>query len=96
MHRGMVKPEDRKQAAKAAAAAAGAPGANGATGDASGENGEGAEPQASANPESLVRKLTSHKTKALQVLMSDNTHVALAALAHPAVSSIIQGDPNGS
>ena len=88
----MVKPEDRKQAAKAAAAAAGAPGANGATGD----TGEGAEQQASANPESLVRKLTSHKTKALQVLMSDNTHVALAALAHPAVSSIIQGDPNGS
>ena len=41
---------------------------------------EGAEQQASANPESLVRKLTSNKTKALQVLMSDNTHVALAAL----------------
>jgi len=91
VHRGMVKPEDRKQAAKAAAAAAGAPGANGATGD----TGEGAEQQASANPESLVRKLTSHKTKALQVLMSDNTHVALAALAHTLVQQLVIGYAGG-
>lgn len=91
VHRGMVKPEDRKQAAKAAAAAAGADGANGATGD----TGEGAEPQASANPESLVRKLTSHKTKALQVLMSDNTHVALAALAHTLVQQLVTGYAGG-
>lgn len=91
VHRGMVKPEDRKQAAKAAAAAAGAPGANGSAGD----TGEGAEPQASANPESLVRKLTSHKTKALQVLMSDNTHVALAALAHTLVQQLVTGYAGG-
>jgi ParB family chromosome partitioning protein len=91
VHRGMVKPEDRKQAAKAAAAAAGATGANGAAGD----TGEGAEPQASANPESLVRKLTSHKTKALQVLMSDNTHVALAALAHTLVQQLVTGYAGG-
>lgn len=91
VHRGMVKPEDRKQAAKAAAAAAGAPGANGATGD----TGEGAEQQGSANPESLVRKLTSHKTKALQVLMSDNTHVALAALAHTLVQQLVTGYAGG-
>jgi ParB family chromosome partitioning protein len=91
VHRGMVKPEDRKQAAKAAAAAAGAAGTNGATGD----TGEGAEQQASANPESLVRKLTSHKTKALQVLMSDNTHVALAALAHTLVQQLVIGYAGG-
>jgi ParB family transcriptional regulator, chromosome partitioning protein len=91
VHRGMVKPEDRKQAAKAAAAAAGAPGANGATGD----TGEGVEQQGSANPESLVRKLTSHKTKALQVLMSDNTHVALAALAHTLVQQLVTGYAGG-
>lgn len=91
VHRGMVKPEDRKQAAKVAAAAAGAPGANGATGD----TGEGAEQQGSANPESLVRKLTSHKTKALQVLMSDNTHVALAALAHTLVQQLVTGYAGG-
>jgi ParB family chromosome partitioning protein len=91
VHRGMVKPEDRKQAAKAAAAAAGAPAANGATGD----TGEGAEPESSANPESLVRKLTSHKTKALQVLMSDNTHVALAALAHTLVQQLVTGYAGG-
>ena len=86
VHRGMVKPEDRKQAAKAAAA-----GATRATGDV----GEGTEPQASANPESLVRKLTSHKTKALQVLMSDNTHVALAALAHTLVQQLVTGYAGG-
>ena len=91
VHRGMVKPEDRKQAAKAAVAAAGAPGANGATGD----TGEGAEQQGGANPESLVRKLTSHKTKALQVLMSDNTHVALAALAHTLVQQLVTGYAGG-
>ena len=91
VHRGMVKPEDRKQVAKAAAAALGAHGTNGATSD----TGEGAEPQASANPESLVRKLTSHKTKALQVLMSDNTHVALAALAHTLVQQLVIGYAGG-
>jgi ParB family chromosome partitioning protein len=91
VHRGMVKPEDRKQAAKVAAVAAGAPGANGATGD----TGEGAESQTSANPESLVRKLTAHKTKALQVLMSDNTHVALAALAHTLVQQLVTGYAGG-
>ncbi|MDO9095032.1 MAG: ParB/RepB/Spo0J family partition protein [Rubrivivax sp.] len=88
VHRGMVKPEDHKQAAKAAAAAAGAPGVNG-------DAGEGTEPQGSANPESLVRKLTSHKTKALQVLMSDNTHVALAALAHTLVQQLVTGYAGG-
>jgi len=91
VHRGMVKPEDRKQAAKAAAAAPGAPGMNGATSD----TGEGAVQQASANPESLVRKLTSHKTKALQVLMSDNTQVALAALAHTLVQQLVIGHAGG-
>ena len=87
VHRGMVKPEDRKQAAKAAAAAS----AHGATID----TGEGADQQASVNPESLVRKLTSHKTKALQVLVSDNTHVALAALAHTLVQQLVIGYAGG-
>ena len=81
VHRGMVKPEDRKQAAKAAALAKGASGAADA--------GEGA--GVSAHAESLVKKLTAHKTKALQVLLSDNTHVALAALAHSLVQQLVTG-----
>ena len=81
VHRGMVKPEDRKQAAKAAALAKGASGAA--------EAGEGA--GASTHAESLVKKLTAHKTKALQVLLSDNTHVALAALAHTLVQQLVTG-----
>ena len=81
VHRGMVKPEDRKQAAKAAALAKGASGAADA--------GEGA--GVTAHAESLVKKLTAHKTKALQVLLSDNTHVALAALAHALVQQLVSG-----
>jgi ParB family chromosome partitioning protein len=81
VHRGMVKPEDRKQAAKAAALAKGASGAADA--------GEGA--GVSAHAESLVKKLTAHKTKALQVLLSDNTHVALAALAYSLVQQLVTG-----
>jgi ParB family chromosome partitioning protein len=83
VHRGMVKPEDRKLAARAASTASGQIATGGA--------GEGAGPEVSANPESLVRKLTAHKTKALQVLLSDNVHVALAALAHTLVQQIITG-----
>ena len=94
VHRGMVKPEDRKQAAKAAAASAHR-GVGGAADGATIEAEEGAEQQASVNPESLVRKLTSHKTKALQVLMSDNTHVALAALAHTLVQQLVIGYAGG-
>lgn len=95
VHRGMVKPEDRKQAAKAAAAASAHRGTNGASSEVTGGTGEGADQQASANPESLVRKLTSHKTKALQVLMSDNVHVALAALAHTLVQQVVIGYAGG-
>jgi len=94
IHRGMVKPEDRKRAAKAATATSGAE-PNGAGNSAPEEAGEGGEPHAGANPESLVRKLTSHKTKALQVLMSDNTHVALAALAHTLVQQVVTGYAGG-
>ena len=80
VHRGMVKPEDRKQAAKAAQA-------KGVS--ATAEGGEYAE--ASGHAESLVRKLTAHKTKALQVLLADNAHVALAALAHALVQQVLTG-----
>ena len=80
VHRGLVKPEDRKQAAKAAAAR---------TGGAAGVGDADETPEAAATPESLVRKLTAHKTKALQLLLADNTHVALAALAHAMVQQIV-------
>ena len=85
LHRGMVKPEDRKRAAKAAASGHGT-----GTG-----TGEGADHQVSANPESLVRKLTAHKTKALQVLLADNTHVALASLAHTLVQQLVTSYAGG-
>jgi ParB family chromosome partitioning protein len=78
VHRGLVKPEDRKRALKASAAAA-----PGAAGDGAGEA-----PESSAYPESLVRKLTANKTKALQNLMATNVQVSLAALAAALVQQV--------
>ena len=39
--------------------------------------------------ESLHRKLTAHRTKALQVLLADNAHVALASVAHVLLQQVV-------
>ena len=39
--------------------------------------------------ESLHRKLTAHRTKALQVLLSGNAHVALAAVVHTLLQQLV-------
>lgn len=36
-----------------------------------------------------MNKLTAHRTMALQVMLADNTHVALAALAHTLVQQVV-------
>jgi ParB family chromosome partitioning protein len=38
----------------------------------------------------LMRRLTAHRTKALQVLVADNAQVALAVLAHTMVQQVIE------
>jgi len=80
VYRGLVKPEDRKEAKKVTAKA-----------KASGQDGDDADPAAAgaALSESLHRKLTAHRTKALQVLMADNTHVALAAVVHVLLQQVV-------
>lgn len=80
VYRGLVKPEDRKEAKKVTAKA-----------KASGQDGDDADPAAEgpALSESLHRKLTAHRTKALQVLLADNTHVALAAVVHALLQQVV-------
>jgi ParB family chromosome partitioning protein len=68
IHRGLVKREDRETAAQATAAARGEP--------------EPQEAVRAAHSEALVRRLTAHRTVALQRLLAENTQVALAALTH--------------
>lgn len=78
--RGLVKAEDRKVALKAMATIEGDDTAGG-----SHESGSGKP----AHSEALTRRLTAHRTTALQVVLCDNTHVALAALAHALVQPLV-------
>ena len=83
--RGLVKPEDRKRASKAVAASTG-----------EGIDGEGEDGGSkSVHSESLVRKLTAHRTKALQIMLADNTQVALASLAQTLLSQLVVQGPYG-
>ena len=81
IHRGLVKPEDKKEARKVAAGPK-----NGTSGDSGGESGEG---DARAISEALHRKLTAHRTKALQVLVADNAPVALASVVHVLLQQVV-------
>jgi ParB family chromosome partitioning protein len=47
------------------------------------------EPQGHTLSEALTRKLTAHRTIALQRVLADNPHVALAALAHNLVQRML-------
>lgn len=82
VHRGLVRPQDRKALGKAAAAHA--PRRDEAP---SGE--PESESQRPAFSEALTRKLTAHRTVALQRMLADNSHVALAALAHILVQRVL-------
>jgi ParB family chromosome partitioning protein len=70
IRRGMVKPEDKK-AAQALTRGAGA-----------GRTATKAEKPKGGLPAALVTELTSHKTKAAQLVLSDNPAVALKAVTH--------------
>ena len=81
VHRGLVKAEDKKEAKKIAAKRGGA--ASDGGGESSGED------EAPAISEALHRKLTAHRTKALQVLVADNSHVALASVVHVLLQQLV-------
>ena len=82
VYRGLVKPEDRRQAKRLGKQATGAAGAT----DAQAEDRAAALAPVS---EALHRKLTAHRTKALQVLVSDNAHVALASVVHALAQRLV-------
>lgn len=82
VYRGLVKPEDKKQAAAALAS----------SGEGTIKTANGSSVSLAPKPahsEALQRKLTAHRTKALQVLVAGNTHVALAALAHTLLQQVV-------
>ena len=84
VYRGLVKPEDRRQAKRLGKRATGAAGA-GAT-DA---QDEGSAAALAPISEALHRKLTAHRTKALQVLVADNAHAALASVVHALAQRLV-------
>lgn len=77
--RGVIRPEDRKAAAKAARAQARGAGAGSDGGNTN---------RLPAMPEKLVRALTAQRTAALQAMLIENHHVALAALAFTLVTDL--------
>lgn len=88
--RGLVRPEDRKAVVRAAARDEAI---------ARGEDAADAAAKAQAKTpdnrgglsEGLNRRLTAHRTVALQRVLADNTHVALAALAHSLIQRVLDG-----
>ena len=80
IYRGLVKPEDRKEANRTIKASSQSP----VTTD-----GDDAEKGGAALSESLCRKLTAHRTKALQVLVANNAHVALACVVHALAQQVV-------
>jgi ParB family chromosome partitioning protein len=100
--RGLVRTEDRARAAAAQASSAGAGGPGSGEQRAGGDGGSlhddstlGRSLDASAKSkgeysEPLMRRLTAHRTKALQALVADNPKVALAVLAHTLVQQLLE------
>jgi ParB family chromosome partitioning protein len=84
--RGLVRAADRKAAAKAEKAAADAVRAveSGASPDA-----PATEPEGRGISEALLRRLTAHRTMALQRVLAGNIHVSLAVLAHSLVQRLL-------
>ncbi len=56
-----------------------------------GEDEDGAEPKKAAISEKLARRLSAHRTAALQIELARNPQVALAALVHGMVQRVLQG-----
>ena len=94
--RGLVREADRK--ARAASLARLARNDSASTGagasDAAGGEASAHEPPRAEHSEALRRRLSAHRTAALQVLVSRNASVALAALAHVFVLRVF-GDERG-
>lgn len=98
IHRGLVRPADRRTAARVQAQAEAQAqvrstpaGVGAGTGAGSGEAAGDGNAQRPLS-ESLVRRLTAHRTVALQCLLAGNPQVALAALAHNLVQRVLDNE----
>ncbi len=87
--RGLVREADRKALASSQKSAAKAtqPGHGGASGDGA-SSPVAIERKAAGCSDSLMRRLSAHRSVALQVMLARNTPVALAALAHVFVQRV--------
>lgn len=86
VHRGLVRPRDRKAASKAMSKPTAASADGSDIGQTSVDKPEG---EGRGLSEALMRRLTAHRTIALQRMLADNTQVALAALAHALVQGML-------
>lgn len=91
--RGLLRAADRKAwvASQKAALRAGPGSADGSSGDPA-QAARLCGHQIATCSDSLTRRLASHRTVALQVMLSRNAHVALAALAHVFVQRVFGED----
>ena len=80
VYRGLVKPEDKKKAKRVTGKS------GGAQREVQDSEGDDSGPALS---ESLHRKLTAHRTKALQVLLADTPRVALASVVHAMLQQVV-------
>lgn len=99
VHRGLIRPEDKK-AARAANAAGGTAGegdggdvSEGSTGNADHGNENKGRPEFS---EKLMRDLTAHRTAALQAALIQNPHVALVTLVHRMAETVFDQYSRGN
>jgi ParB family chromosome partitioning protein len=83
VHRGLIRPEDRKARSRAGKGTgkAGVPSAGDQDGPGDGKDAQDGRKRPEFS-EKLMRDLTSHRTAALQAALMQNTHVALVTLVH--------------
>lgn len=86
-HEGLIRPEDRKAAAKALERVTAEAAAR-----VTDEEREASDEPRGAHSGALVLSLSAQRTLALQVLLADNQRVAMAVLAHRMLQALIQ-DP---
>jgi ParB family transcriptional regulator, chromosome partitioning protein len=90
VHRGLVRPVDRRDVILAVRAAQ-PQGEDGAEGDEpSWDTEEAPRPGKPAHSDALTSKLFAHKSRVLQVLLADQPQVALAALVHKLLLDLVE------
>lgn len=99
VHRGLIRPEDRKAARATNAAGGTAADVDGgddseaSTGDADHGKSSRKRPEFS---EKLMRDLTAHRTAAIQAALTQNPHVALATLVHRMAETVFDQYSQGN